>query len=41
MKIAWWVKKCWNTLPTPAKVWVALVCVAPLGYAIYHLLSDV
>lgn len=33
------VKKRWNTLPTPAKVWVALVWVAVLGCGMYCLLS--
>jgi hypothetical protein len=34
-----WIKECWKTLPTPAKVLLALVCVAALGYGIYYLLS--
>ena len=38
-KMAGWVKGCWKTLPTPAKVLVALVCVVALGYGIYYLLS--
>jgi hypothetical protein len=38
-KMGWWVKKRWNTLPTPAKVWVALVWVAVLRCGIYYLLS--
>ncbi len=36
--LAGWVKKRWNTLPTLAKVWMALACAAVLGYVIYHLL---
>jgi hypothetical protein len=40
-KMAGWVKRCWNILPTPAKVLVALVCVAALGYGIYYLLYGV
>jgi hypothetical protein len=37
-KTAGWVKQCWNTLPTLAKVWMALACAAAVGYGMYYLL---
>ena len=37
-KTAGWVKQRWYTLPTLAKVWMALACAAAVGYWIYYLL---
>ncbi len=37
-KMAGWVKKRWNALPTLAKVWAILACAAALGYAMHYLL---
>ena len=37
-KLAGWVKKRWNILPTLAKVWVGLACAAAVGYGMYYLL---
>ena len=38
-KLGRWIKDRCNTWPTSVKVLAALVCVAALGYGIYHLVS--